>query len=60
MTMIMKASPAVKAILKVLTTKTTTVLKLRVRKYALAISTVKSQSEVLNTVILTGVFFTFR
>ena len=34
MTMIMKASPAVKAILKVLTTKTTTGLKLRVRKYA--------------------------
>ena len=51
MTMIMKASPAVKAILKVLTTKTTTVLKLRVRKYALAIFTVKSQREVLNTVI---------
>ena len=41
MTMIMKASPAVKAILKVLTTKTTTGLKLRVRKRRMRMKTVK-------------------
>ena len=41
MTMIMKVSPAVKAILKVLMTKTTTGLKLRVRKRRMRMKTMK-------------------
>ena len=56
MTMIMKASPAVKAILKVLTTKTTTGLKLRVRKRRMRMKTMKMMKMKGTRMMMTVIF----